>query len=76
MYTTSVCVRDGLGTRLGGTCHAVGVVWMSSGPGSMQIEGVAYRGRVMVELEMNLGSFPTDKQESIKEADKKMILVS
>ena len=43
---------------------------------SVQIEGVAYRGRVMVELEMKLGNFPAEKQESIKEADKKMILVS
>ena len=30
----------------------------------------------MVELEMTLGGFPTTKQEPIKEADKKAILVS
>ena len=41
----------------------------------VQIEGVSYRGRVMVELEMSLGGFPTTKQEPIKEADKKTILV-
>ena len=29
----------------------------------------------MVELEMSLGGFPTTKQEPIKEADKKTILV-
>ena len=37
---------------------------------------MAYRGRVMVELEMTLGDFPAHKQEAIKEADKKSILVS
>ena len=42
----------------------------------VQIEGVAYRGRVMVELEMTLGDFPATKQEPIKEIDKKAILVS
>ena len=41
-----------------------------------QIDGVAYRGRVMVELDMTLGELPAHKQEAIKEADKKSILVS
>ena len=41
-----------------------------------QIDGVAYRGRVMVEVDMTLGELPAHKQEAIKEADKKSILVS
>ena len=42
----------------------------------MQIEGVAYRGRIMVEVEMSLGHFPTVKGEAIQEPDKKMMRVS
>ena len=41
----------------------------------LQIDGVAYRGRVMVEVDLSLGEFPAHKQEAIKEADKKSILV-
>ena len=39
-----------------------------------QIEGVAYRGRVMVELEMNIGSLPTTRKEEIKIVDQKRII--
>ena len=42
----------------------------------LQIEGVAYRGRVMVEVDMSLGKLPTDKHEEIKIADQKRIAVS
>ena len=37
----------------------------------VQIEGVAYRGRVMVEVEMSIGDFPTVKTEDIKDVDLK-----
>lgn len=38
-----------------------------------QIEGVAYRGRVMVEVEMSLGQLPTTKTEDIKIVDLKRL---
>ena len=41
---------------------------------SFQIEGVSYRGRVMVEVDMTLGDLPTDKHEEIKVADQKKIM--
>ena len=41
-----------------------------------QIDGVSYRGRVMVEVEMTLGNLPTDKHEEIKIQDQKRIAVS
>lgn len=39
----------------------------------LQIEGVSYRGRVMVEIDMNLGELPSTKVEEIKIADQKRI---
>lgn len=39
-----------------------------------QIEGVAYRGRVMVEIEMNIGDLPSTKREEIKLDDQKRII--
>lgn len=35
---------------------------------------MAYRGRVMVEVEMNIGNLPTTKREDIKIVDQKRII--
>lgn len=40
---------------------------------SLQIEGVAYRGRVMVEIDLTLGELPSTKTEEIKIVDQKRI---
>ena len=41
----------------------------------LQIDGVAYRGRVMMELGTSLGTLPMDKHEEVKLADQTKILV-
>ena len=43
--------------------------------GDQQIEGVAYRGRVMVEINMELGKLPTTRVEEIKIVDQKKLTV-
>ena len=40
-----------------------------------QIEGVSYRGRVMVEVETSLGTLPTRNHEEIKLADRNKVKV-
>lgn len=37
---------------------------------------MAYRGRVLVEVEVDVGEFPTSKQEAIKQSELERILVS
>ena len=36
---------------------------------------MSYRGRVMVEVDMNLGNLPADKYEDIKAADQARVAV-
>ena len=40
------------------------------------MEGVAYRGRVMVEINMELGKLPTQRVEDVKIVDQKKLTVS
>ena len=40
-----------------------------------QIEGVSYRGRVMVQVDMDLGTLPTNKHQDIKSSDQLRIKV-
>ena len=42
----------------------------------LQIEGVSYRGRVLVEVEVEVGNFPTTNKELIKQDDVKRLVVS
>ena len=42
----------------------------------MQYEGVAYRGRVMVEVEMQLGQLPENSLEDVSDADLRRAVVS
>jgi len=44
-------------------------------PPSPQIEGVSYRGRVMVEVETSLGTLPTRNHEVIKLTDRSKVKV-
>ena len=39
-----------------------------------QIEGVSYRGRVMVEVDMTMGELPTTKIEEIKIVEQNKII--
>ena len=40
------------------------------------MEGVAYRGRVMVEIDVVLGELPVLKEERINNSDKESVQVS
>ena len=40
------------------------------------MEGVAYRGRVMVEINMELGKLPTQRVEDVKIVDQKKLTVN
>ena len=40
-----------------------------------QIDGVSYRGRVMVQVDMDLGTLPTNKHEGIKISDQLRVKV-
>ena len=40
------------------------------------MEGIAYRGRVMIELNMEIGKAPTQKYEDIKIVDINKLTVS
>ena len=40
-----------------------------------QIDGVSYRGRVMVQVDMDLGTLPTNKHEGIKLSDQLRVKV-
>ena len=42
----------------------------------LQFDGCAYRGRVMVEVGVNIGTFPTHKRELIPKSDLEIIPVS
>ena len=41
----------------------------------LQIEGVAYRGRIMVEVGMEIGKHPTTRVEEIKIVDQNKLTV-
>lgn len=45
-------------------------------PVSVQVEGVAYRGRIMVKVEMTLGSSPAVPRELLGTLDKEKSMVS
>ena len=42
----------------------------------LQLPGVSYRGRIMVEIDVNIGSLPTERHEDIKLVEQKKLTVS
>ena len=41
----------------------------------LQLPGVSYRGRIMIELGMEIGKLPTDQNEKIKLVDQRKLTV-
>ena len=42
----------------------------------LQLPGVSYRGRIMVEIDVNIGNLPTERHEDIKLVEQKKLTVS
>ena len=41
--------------------------WMLSSCAALQMEGVAYRGRILVEIGMDMGRLPTHQKQKISQ---------
>lgn len=51
-------------------------ILLKYGPGSLQAKGVAYRGRILLKVEMILGSSPSVPREILGTPDKEKSMVS